>query len=324
MRRGLVIGKFYPPHNGHHFLIEVALEESDYVDVLVCDNPQYKIPASRRASWLRMVHPRATVRVIPDLYDDDNSQAWADHTIRFLGYAPDTVFTSEDYGNAYANFLGCKHRLVDKERLTVPISASIIRQNFRKHWSTMHPITRGYLATRIVVIGAESTGTTTLSLALAKIFNAAWTPEIGRYYTKSLLNTSHLWTDSDFVRIASMQQMYEDTISEESDGIIVCDTNAFATKIWQQRYMGRSTSTVENYATNAPAGLYIVTGDEIPFVQDGTRDGQKIRHTMHRQFIDQLEKYRLPYIVVRGTIKARLLSAEKEIRKILDQKKALV
>lgn len=92
-----------------------------------------------------------------------------------------------------------------------------------------------------------------------------------------------------------------------------------ATKVY-----GRSTSTVENYATNAPAGLYIVTGDEIPFVQDGTRDGQKIRHTMHRQFIDQLEKYRLPYIVVRGTIKARLLSAEKEIRKILDQKKALV
>ena len=43
--RGIVIGKFYPPHRGHHHLIDTALAASDEVDVLVVDNPAYHIPA---------------------------------------------------------------------------------------------------------------------------------------------------------------------------------------------------------------------------------------------------------------------------------------
>ena len=34
---GVVIGKFYPPHKGHEYLIETALQESDCVTVIVCD-----------------------------------------------------------------------------------------------------------------------------------------------------------------------------------------------------------------------------------------------------------------------------------------------
>ena len=37
--RGVVIGKFYPPHKGHNYLIDTALKNSDEVDVLVVDNP---------------------------------------------------------------------------------------------------------------------------------------------------------------------------------------------------------------------------------------------------------------------------------------------
>ena len=35
MKRGLVIGKFYPPHRGHKFLIETALNAVDHLDVLI-------------------------------------------------------------------------------------------------------------------------------------------------------------------------------------------------------------------------------------------------------------------------------------------------
>ncbi len=67
LTRGLVIGKFYPPHKGHSYLIETALEHADKVDVLVCDHPTYRIPAKKRAAWLNILHPAAHIKIINDI-----------------------------------------------------------------------------------------------------------------------------------------------------------------------------------------------------------------------------------------------------------------
>ncbi|MBV9849921.1 MAG: adenylyltransferase/cytidyltransferase family protein [Armatimonadetes bacterium] len=62
--RGLVIGKFYPPHRGHKFLIETARAQVDHLTVIVCDRDTQTIPAERRAAWLREIHPDVDVTVI--------------------------------------------------------------------------------------------------------------------------------------------------------------------------------------------------------------------------------------------------------------------
>ncbi len=49
--RGLIVGKFYPPHRGHKFLIDTALAGADEVHVIVCDRPGEDPPAPRRAAW---------------------------------------------------------------------------------------------------------------------------------------------------------------------------------------------------------------------------------------------------------------------------------
>lgn len=290
MTRGLVIGKFYPPHTGHHYLIETALKECDSLDVLVCDDPDYTIAASTRKKWLKQIHPDAKIKVIPDIKKDDDSEAWAKYTISFLGYAPDIVFSSEEYGDAYADLMGAKHRLVDLKRATIPISARYIRSDVIKYWDYMNPIVRQTFCHRICVIGAESTGTTTLSKALAEHYHTPWAPEIGRYYTKSIMPSKHNWQFDDFLHIARLQQAYEDIMAGISDGLLICDTNAFATKVWQERYTGTITPEMEKLATARPVDFYIVTGDEIPFVQDGIRDGEHIRHDMHNRIIEELEK----------------------------------
>lgn len=48
--RGIVIGKFYPPHLGHNYLIDTAAAGCDELTVLVVDNPTYSIAATKRAS----------------------------------------------------------------------------------------------------------------------------------------------------------------------------------------------------------------------------------------------------------------------------------
>ncbi len=322
--RGLVIGKFYPPHLGHNYLIDTALANSDEVDVLVVDNPNYHLPATKRAAWLQAHHPRANVKIIPDIYDDDNSIAWGAHTIAFLGYRPDVVFTSESYGKPWADAMRCKSVVVDMDRLTFPVSGTLVRQDMTKAWQYLSDETKAGLAIRIVIVGAESTGTTTLARDLAAELHAPWVPEVGRYYTESILTDGYEWKDADFYRIGRLQQHYENEIAARSSGVIVCDTNAVATELWQRRYMGKATKQMKEIAANDKADLYIITGDEIPFVQDGIRDGEHIRHRMHKWFITHIKKTGVPYITVTGSKATRLEAAATEARKMIEARKVII
>ena len=317
MNRAIVIGKFYPPHKGHHYLIDYALSHSDELTVLVCDSPAYKISATTRQKWLQKIHPTAQVRIIPDLDDDDNSEAWAAHTISFLGYTPDTVFSSENYGIAYAKFMQTKHVMVDQKRIAVPISATRIRADLMKEWQYLHPVVKADLALRVVVIGAESTGSTTLARALSETLHAPWVSEYGRTFSEAFLHSKHQWTNDEFTHIAQTQQAFEHQIASASNGMIICDTNAFATAVWQKRYMGATTTDVQDIANKDIVDLYILTGDEIPFVQDGTRDGELIRHTMHQEFLALLKQSGTPFITATGNKSVRLKKSVEAINDLI-------
>jgi len=104
MRRALVIGKFYPPHLGHKFLIDVASTNSDQVDVLVCERLDQTIPGSLRVKWIREMCPKVNVWQVEDIYDDDNSERWAMYVRSLLGRTPEVVFSSEAYGERFALF----------------------------------------------------------------------------------------------------------------------------------------------------------------------------------------------------------------------------
>ena len=321
--RGLVIGKFYPPHLGHNYLIDTALANSDEVDVLVVDNPAYHLPAAKRAAWLRARHPAAHVKIIPDIYDDANSISWGKHTIDFLGYSPDTVFSSESYGKPWADAMNCRSVLVDLDRLTFPVSGTLVRQDMLNSWHMLSDETKAGLALRVVIVGAESTGTTTLSRDLAAALHVPWVPEVGRYYTESILTDGYEWRDDDFYRIGRLQQHYENEIAVRSKGVIVCDTNAIATELWQRRYMGKTTPEMREIAANDKADLYIITGDEIPFVQDGIRDGEHVRHRMHRWFLAHIKKSGIPYLVVTGTPEERLAAARTAAEEMIRDRRVI-
>lgn len=318
-KRGLVVGKFYPPHSGHKYLIDTAKSMCEQLTVVLCWKQSEVIHANLRAQWLKRLHPGIDIKVIEDnKLADDDSEGWAKFTLDILGYAPDAVFTSEAYGDPYASFLGAIHVLVDRERVTVPISATKVRSNPMQYAPLIEPCVRAYFAWRVCVIGAESTGTTTLAKALAGHFKTVWVPEYGRAYSEGKLTGANksVWTSEEFEHIAAAQNSLENALAEASNGLVICDTNAFATGIWHERYMGCRSKKVEEIAKNCAADLYIVTGDEIPFVQDGTRDGEHIRHQMHKNIIKRLEEDNKPYILVKGSPEQRLRESIKAIEQL--------
>lgn len=314
---GVVIGKFYPPHRGHKLLIDAATAQSERAVVIVCAKPTDTIPGELRGRWLQEIHPHARVMVIDDRYDENDSRVWAENTIRWLGRAPDAVFTSEDYGDRYAELMGSKHISVDKPRGQVPISGTALRQDPYAHWEFLEPPVRAWFTKRVCVLGAESTGTTTLAKGLAAHLQTAWVEEYGRAYSEvKLARNDPDWRTDEFTMIAREQLRREDAAARQADRILICDTNAFATILWHRRYMGSHSQAVEEIARRGRCDLYLLTGDDIPFVQDGLRDGEHIRHQMHGWFEEALAAQAAPWHVLRGSHEKRMQEGVRLIRSL--------
>lgn len=289
--RGLVIGKFYPPHRGHKLLIDTATSAADEVHVIVCEKPGEDPPADLREAWLREIHPTANIWRIDDRYDADDSAVWAENCRRLLGLSPDVVFTSEDYGDRFAACLGCKHVLVDKARTTVPVSGTAVRADPLGCWEYLEPPVRGHYAKRVVLIGAESTGKTTLAGDLARAMETLWVPEYGREYweQKAARGDPNTWRSEEFAEIASEQCQRENAAARLCNRVLVCDTDAYATRVWHHRYMGDWSPMVDAIAAeHRRPDLYLLTDIRTPFEQDGTRDGERVRERMHQTIVEQL------------------------------------
>lgn len=320
MKRGIIAGKFLPPHAGHSYLIESAASQCDQLTILICDRPEYLIPAALRQQWLQELHPGVTFLIIPDTLDDDDSAGWAANTIKLLGYTPDCVFSSEAYGANWAHHLGCDHQSIDLARRHLPISGTAVRHDPWANGEFLAPPVRAYFTKRICLLGSESSGTTTLTKALAKHYNTNWVPEYGRQYTIDHLPRldAEGWQTSDFVTIARTQNQREDEAARQANNLLFCDTDSFATSIWHQRYLETRSYEVEALAAGRRYDLCLLTDADIPFEQDGVRDGEHLRQWMQQVFIEKLTVWGKPYVVMTGSKQARLTQAIAIIDRLID------
>ena len=319
-RRGLVVGKFYPPHRGHKHLIDTAQRGVDEVTLIVCGKPEHHPSGELRAAWLREIHPEARVLLIDDRLDPDDLQAWAEHTVRWLGSAPDVLFSSEEYEARFARYLGCEHVLVDRCRRTVSISGTEVRADPLRCWEYLEPPVRAYYARRICLVGAESTGKSTLAQALAAHYGTVWVPEYGREHSEAKLAREGAlrWSSEEFIHIARAQCEREDAAARRANRVVICDTDAFAAGIWHRRYLGVRSAEVEALAAaHRCPDLYLLTQPDIPFVQDGTRHGGSLRHWMHDQFVEELTAAGRPFRLISGSFEKRLRGAIQAVDEVL-------
>ncbi|HEU4694490.1 MAG TPA: ATP-binding protein [Vicinamibacterales bacterium] len=170
---------------------------------------------------------------------------------------------------------------------------------------------------RVVVIGSESSGTTTLARALAEHYRTVWVPEYGRTYTEGRVHSPQPWRSDEFTFIALEQARMEDALATLANQVLICDTDPFATAIWHERYMGTSSEAVQAIVDTRTYDLYVVTDVNIPFEQDEIRDGESFREWMQGRFIEELSKQPTPMIVVTGPHQERFAAAVKRIDEIL-------
>lgn len=318
-RHAVVLGKFYPLHAGHQGLIRAAQRAADRVTVEVVGSRTETIPVELRAAWVAEEHPGVRVVHAYDEHEIDytSASAWRHHTalvaalVRPEDGPPDLVVSSDAYGQELAARLGATWLCVDPTRTSVPVSGTAVRADVAGHWWALPGPVREHLCRRVVVVGAESTGTTTLAADLAAHYGVPWVAEFGREWTGLREGGIHApWHSAEFDLIAGAQAHAEDRAARHTPWpLLVCDTDVSATAIWHERYLGRPSVTVTALAAQRVPHLYLLTGDEIPFVDDGLRDGEAWRGWMTQRFRQRLAEIGVPWVELAGSRARRLAAA---------------
>ncbi|MFG3699081.1 AAA family ATPase [Micromonospora sp. NPDC047620] len=327
-RHGLVVGKFYPPHAGHHALIEAAAARCAAVTVVVAPSRRESIPLALRLDWLREVHADTPWVRFVGRYDDHpvdyaDPGVWDLHCAVFRealgGRRVDAVFSSEAYGEELARRFDAVGVCVDQGRRCVPVSGTAVRADPVGHWGRLSAPVRAWFVWRVVVVGAESTGTTMMAAALAEHYGTRWVPEYGRELTERKLARLRerdpaatifdvVWDRDDFAEVVREQQAAEDAAARSCGPLLFCDTDARATAVWEERYLG-SASTEVRVAARRPA-LYLLTDHVgVPFDDDGLRDGEHLRAWMTGRFRTVLAGCGVPVVELTGPHPERLARA---------------
>ncbi|GAB3634416.1 hypothetical protein GCM10027422_00060 [Hymenobacter arcticus] len=338
---GLVVGKFWPPHRGHQLLLETAAAQVAELLVLVYANPDDAThPAPTRAGWLRALYrgddhaqgPRigpTPLRIIaltaadgipPDAADDPTQREFVRQWLARHAETIDLVFSSEQYGPGFAQHLGVAHVMVDEPRQQVPVSGTGLRAALAADATSYHLLDSRYLhpfiaaqygavppaaVPRLVLLGAESSGKTTLATALAEALGTAWVPEYGR----TLHEQKHgALAYEDLLYIGRRQLELEDEATPQARGWLICDTNAATTALYSYYYFHRCDPALQALA-RVCATRYartFVCLPTVPFEQDGWRGPEALRQFQHGAILMQLELLGIPYTLLDGSVAERV------------------
>jgi NadR type nicotinamide-nucleotide adenylyltransferase len=319
----MLLGKFMPPHRGHQYMIDFARRCVDDLTVLVCSLPGDPIPGRLRYEWMRdhfggvnVVHCE---EVVPQTPEDDPEHfwdIWRELVLRYTPCRPDVVFASEAYGVRLAQELRAQFMPVDPAREVVPVSATLIRSDPQRYFEYLLPEARPYFTRRVVLVGPESSGKSTLTKWLAQRFCTPFVAEYGRTFQENVGRDLRL---EDMLVIAAAHQAAEDAISIQGKGLIFVDTEAIITKAWCRVFFKAVPEGLESLIRPNRYALYFLTE---PHSHEWHDDGWRLqpdradRMRFCHEVRAELEAYGCPYLVLSGDWEDRQRQAEAAVNRL--------
>jgi len=175
---------------------------------------------------------------------------------------------------------------------------------------------QGQQARRVVFVGAESTGKSTLSDYLARAYGTVSVPEIGRFIWEE--KQGRLDAD-DYVEIALRHREAEDAVLAQARRWLFVDTNALTTLLLgiQFRQVGDPPPDTLLRCADDCRTRYahtFVCADDIPYEEQDVREDEAWRGRIQRLVVEDLQARGIPYTIVRGSVEERA----EQVRRILD------
>ena len=312
-RRGLVLGRFLPPHTGHAYVCDFARAYAETVTVLVSMRPDDAIPGEQRMAWMQTICPGARVLActndLPLLTADLAPSAWLGwrEAVRAAHPEPiDVVFASEPWGHRFASVLGARFAPVDIDHATVPADADAVLRDPYGNWNFLPPPVRQHYLRRVTLFGAESTGKTTLARQLAAHFKTVVAFEYGRFYTQAFGQAAA--GAEDIRRIVLGHLAGVAAARPLANRVLIEDTDPVLTAIWSDVLTGERAPWFAGYRDYPD--LYLFCDIDVPWTADGVRyfsNADERRH-FHEACERELRTRGAPVVKLAGP-KAQRLAA---------------
>lgn len=331
---GLVVGKFCPLHIGHEFVIKTALRQCEKVIIISYTSEDYGYSSTVRENWLRGLdvdQSRLDIHVIDHLVwmndsapDSVHRHFCAEYLVDTLETTVQAVFTSESYGAGFADYLSryftqtfinrpivVDHVMVDYDRQTYPISGTELREKLSKDdFSKLRflPVTvRKSFIRKVLFLGGESTGKTTISETVANLLCYEVVREYGRQLYEE--RNGNLVFE-DLVRIGQTQCELEKLAARYavSGDYLICDTSPLTTMFYSLEWFGTVARKLDDLAwdtTTTYSKIYLCAPD-FPMVQDGTRQDETFRKKGHDFYVDYLNARGIKYTLLTGSLHEKI------------------
>ena len=335
---GLVVGKFCPLHMGHISVIRAALDQCENVVILSYTSEDFPgCSATNREEWLKQATAEDSYRVriaVVDKYsrefglsdksaDGAHRNFCAHYLLNVLDTTVQAVFTSEEYGQGFANYLAIyfstnlvnpinvDHIMVDLERKQYSVSGTACRADLKTLGNYVPWYVKKDFVRRVLFLGGESTGKTTLTEALGSPLTYAKTRNVVPEYGRQLWDERKgLLKYEDMAYIGQQQVEMEDAYAAaiRIDEFLYCDTSPLTTRFYSQRWYGRVAKSLEDLVWkygNSYHKVFLCEPD-FPMVQDGTRQDENFRWWGHSYYLKELAYRRIEYTLLTGSIEERI------------------
>ena len=312
MKRGMVLGKFMPPHAGHVALCEFAQSSCDELAIVVGSLAREPIPGALRFAWMKELFPRAHVVHLTDenpQYPHEHPrfwEIWEASLRRVLPWPLDVVFAAEDYGGPLAKVLGASFVPLDRNT-GIPISGTAIREDPLAHWEHIPPCVRPYFTKRISIFGPESTGKTTLAQKLAERFATVVVPEYARTHLER--TKPERVTADDIDAIVRGQIASERALERSANRILFSDTDVLATVLWSETLVGSCPDWIRQAARERTYDLTLLCDADVPWEADPVRYLPNEGRAFFTRCEAILKGHGRAFTVVRGSWDERLAIA---------------
>lgn len=159
---------------------------------------------------------------------------------------------------------------------------------------------------KVVVIGPESTGKSTLCTQLADYFGVSWVPEYARQY---LLQHGAGYQYNDLLTIAKGQIALEDEYAARvKDPVLFVDTDLYVMKVWCEFVYNKCHQWILDRIAERSYDLYFLCDIDLPWVQDGLREYPDLenRQKLYHMYKDILVNQSVPWMEISGSEEERL------------------